>query len=300
MDQLPLWSRFMVRLRLSGPATLPALPGSELRGMLSQGLNLVGAGHPSQQQGPAPFVMVPGWLDRSRAPDKLVSLAAGSEVVAHVLGFGPGARRLAEVSAALAAVGQRPWLGRKEQRTSFTVAVESLVEPGQEGAEPYCAASLWAVGQAEPLFSSLRSRVRYLATFETLALTTNTPLALRVGSHVAESLADARPLVRSLCTRISRLAADHGAADATIPPWNGEPLNVIQDDTRFVRFSRQGRGGRKQPLLGLSGSVALQTPGEALLWRLVLGEQLLVGRWTAFGLGQYRLTGANKMLPCRP
>ncbi len=285
----PLHCRITVSLRLHDRVRLPALPGSELRGLLRQGFAAAGL-PPEPPETPAPFVVVPPWLGPREQPDAEIELPAGASLAFDCVLFGPPSAALGRLVAALEAVAAKPWLGRAPWRTAFSAEVLHALGPAPDGQAASAPRPLFQL--AEP--PAFAARVGWLSQHPRLLLTTTTPLALRRGKGLASGLDDAAALLLSLGARLQELTRAYGADPRLLPlaaPAPAElPLRDWQGDRRT--FVRLGRGGRPLPLEGLDGTVVIEHPTPKALALLVAGEQLLVGRWTAFGLGQYGLAPA--------
>ncbi|MEZ4432147.1 MAG: hypothetical protein R3F65_07005 [bacterium] len=137
--------------------------------------------------------------------------------------------------------------------------------------------------------AALTARFDALAPAEAITLRTLTPLALRDNRTMRGDLHDARPLITSIRHRAARLARDFAPAELAPLALPAAPLVTLADDTRPLRYRREGRAGRYTPIEAITGAACFDRPDPDALATLILGEALCAGRWTAFGAGHYRL-----------
>ncbi len=261
---VPRTWRLSLALTPSEPTRLPALPGSELRGLLRQGLERLGR---LRRGAPSPFTLTPQWLEPDAAPDRLVDWPAGRPMTIDGLWFGTDPDPAALVGAGFNAVGWQPLLGRG-RRARFTSRVErARCDTG----------------------ATIDQRVAELMPSLTLRLRAVTPLALRERGEMRTTLGDGMALLVSVRHRARRLADGFGAAPDEAIADRLDPLTVLADEMVSVRWRRVGRRGRTVPAQGLMGAARIARPAPETLRALVVGELLRVGRWTAFGAGRYTL-----------
>lgn len=263
---VPRLCRLSVIVTPAEPVRLPALPGSELRGLLRQGLERLGR---LADDAPSPFTLTPQWLDPGQPPDRLVDWPAGHDIRMRVLWFGGDPDPAALVGAGFGAVGWQPLLGRG-RRARFVARIER----SHAGAGHLVERRMAELGGP-------------------LTLRALTPMALRERGAMRETLGDGRALLISIRHRAHRLAERFGAAD--VPPLESDrgSLEVLADETARVRWHRLGRQGRRVPAQGWMGSARLAPPTAEVLRALVVGELICAGRWTAFGAGRYALAAAE-------
>lgn len=166
-----------------------------------------------------------------------------------------------------------------------------------EAVQPHLPRPLFTAGQSLDLSGLQPFRLSDLPLPEHFAgshLALITPLRLQKEGRMLQAELPFKPLVASLLRRLSmlhyfhhgqQLALDFGAltaAAASVPPLQGE--------LRWQSLQRwSNRQQQKMQLGGLQGQVTLPEAAEPfgpLLW---LGQFLLAGKNTSFGLGQYRL-----------
>lgn len=248
------------------PCRLPALPGSEVRGLLLQGLTRIGRVRAGD---PPPFTITPRPLDDTAAPDQLIDCPAGTPIELRIIWFGPEPDPAFVISAAFSAIGWEPWLGRG-LRARFTARCTTATPAAAVPAE-------------------LTARRLALGGAPTLTLRTVTPLALRDHRTMRADLTDPRALITTIRHRAARLASEFGALDLTPLALPSVPLATVMDHTSPIRYGRQGRANRCTPIEGIAGVARFARPDTNALRTLVLGEALCAGRWTAFGAGHYQL-----------
>lgn len=269
IDRLAPIPRFAIvtgALHPTEPCRLPALPGSELRGLLLQGLTRIGRIRPGEVP---PFTATPRALDATASPDRLVDCPADRPIELRIIWFGPEPDPALVINAAFGAIGWEPWLGRGLRApflARFTTTTPAVAVP-----------------------AALTARRLALGHASAITLRTVTPLALRDQRTMRGNLTDPRPLITTIRHRAARLAYAFGALDLAPLALPSAPLQTIDDDTRPIRYWRQGRGDRGTPIEGFAGAVRFAQPDSNALRALVLGEALCAGRWTAFGTGHYRL-----------
>lgn len=261
---IPRFATLTGALTPAAPVRLPSLPGSELRGLLTQGLTRIGRLH---DEDPAPFTLTPQWLGDPLPADRLVDWPAGQPIRFRLLWFGADSDPAAVASAGLAAVGWQAFLGRAGRRAHF----ETHVELDQS---------------ADDTLAAIDAGCAALADASGLVLHTVTPLALRNRGEMLRDFGDGTPLLTSIRHRAARLARDFAPSSATPLPL-APPLDVLADDTVPMGYRRSGRGGRFIPMEGIYGAARVACPAPAVVRTLVVGEALRVGRWTAFGSGRY-------------
>lgn len=251
---------------------LPPLPGSEMRGLLLRGLTRIGR---HRDGDPVPFTLTPAWICDPQPADRAVDVQAGEALSFHLLWFGPELDPRPVIEAGFAAVGFEQRLGWGQRRGRFVTRVRM-------------------VRSAERIHEAIDARCVALSSSAELSLRTVTPLALRSRGVMLTSVGDGRALLTSVRHRATRLS-ELFAAGGGPPLYSGtEPLQLIADETRPVRYRRYGRGGRYTVVEGIWGTVCLGRPEEGALRTLVVGEMLRAGRWTAFGTGHYTLAPTDK------
>lgn len=265
---IPRFAILTGELRPLDAIRLPAFPGSELRGLLTQGLAQIGR---VQDTDPPPFTITPAWLAPDAPPDQLVEIPPATPIPLRILWFGTDRDPAITVAAAFAAIGWQPWLGRG-RRSTFTARIEVHIP-------------------APTIAARLSARMTTLADAPTLRLTTITPLALRDHGEMRRDINEGRALLTSIRHRAHRLAEDFGALDHPPLTIDNGPLQVIEEAMTPMTWRRLGRGDRYLPIAAMTGTIRWRPPPPTALAALVVGEAIGAGRWTAFGAGRYRLAG---------
>lgn len=263
---IPRFALITGALHPQAPCRLPALPGSELRGLLTQGLTRIQRHHPDD---PPPFTLTPDWLDPTAAPDHPVDHPADHPIPFRLTWYGPEPDPAPLIAAAFTAIGWQPLLGRGH-RAPFT-ATATTTTP------------------AAAMPAALIARFDALTPAEAITLRTLTPLALRDRGAMRQDLHDARPLITSIRHRATKLAHAFTPTDLAPLPLPATPLVTLADHTHPLRYRREGRAGRYTPIEAITGAARFARPDPDALATLILGEALCAGRWTAFGAGHYHL-----------
>lgn len=265
---IPRFSVLTGAVRLIDPVRLPALPGSELRGLLTQGLVRIGRLRPDAI---SPFTLTPDWPANTR-PDRLIDHPAGEALPFTVLWFDDDPDPAGLIQAAFGAIGWEPLLGRG-RRGRFTAQIERALA-------------------ADALPAAIEARVTALAQSDALTLRALTPLALRERGEMRATLGDGRALLVSIRHRAERLSTRFDPLDAPGLSARCDAVGFRLERTNMVRYRRRGRARQYTPITGLLGEAHLDRPAPATLRALVVGELLRAGRWTAFGAGRYALAPA--------
>jgi len=251
-----------VRLELESPIRLPVYPGSELRGILKQGLQRLGF-WPAQEHLPAPFtISAPRWPG-----------AGWVELPSHLefgIRFFPGLDDALDfLTLALEQIGEHRWLGRG-RRSRFRAKLKQLKGP-------------------EELAEELGARAQALRG-QRLRLRTQSPVALRRGRKGLAGPEAGAQLLKSVNDRCEKLLKQYQRPlSVALSEGAGGDLSISAHQVYWSQLPRRGRGGSRHPLSGWEGWVEYDPPSEAQLNTLIIGEALGAGRWTPYGLGQYRL-----------
>jgi hypothetical protein len=311
---------YHIALQVSGRCRLPAFYGSELRGLLGQGLKARSCVQPTGVSSdcatcppawkrPCPYQRLfeapapPAWPvpEGREAPRPFVlhlsDVSWGGGPREHAagarLGFGLtviGQLDLLAFLSGLIEAGRHRWLGRGP-RSAFVVERVYRLWPDETGllqpgglilAEGTPLALDWPPDPPQ----ALMARVRALGTALQLRLRFLSPLCLRRSQRALDQF-DGTALLEALRDRLGALAvAWDGWAPKEVPHGS-----VSWRDPSFhpVRLVRLGRGGEPQPISGILGEVTLAGELASLLPLLVAGERLQVGRHTAMGLGRYEI-----------
>lgn len=296
---LPATTLLRVTLRLLDRCCLPRFPGSELRGMVGQGLKLASCPavdaarckacppelqsvcayarwfepHRGGGQGdpPRPFALRVPWLPRDPT-----TLPAGSELDLGLQLIGPAAAEPNLFVEALSLAGRRAWLGRGA-RARFEV--EST-----------------AGGPVASLPSGWLRRVEELRSAKTLRIGLLSPLSLRE-SQGTLTWFDPERFLRFAFDRVASLSRCFTAPCSQLPveePGRDPELRVEQVATRSIRIIRMGRRGKQQPMDGIVGDIVLAGRLEPYLPLLVAAERYQVGRHTTSGFGVVQLQGLEQ------
>lgn len=282
--QVPEITRFVVRVTLDDRCTLPAFAGSQLRGILGQGLALIGLAELDEAEDgrdvPSPVLVVPPLSDDGD-PDAIITHEAGAELEFEVVGFGPQIAVLSSVADALAEVGKRNFLGiQGGPRTSFRSRIVAVLGPSEDGSDP----NEWYRPWELSLVPAIETRIDYLSNFDAFELQFRTPVALRLGKGMVSDFSQPAKVFESLAARASLLAANFGAAAEVYAP-NLEGVSMTIDRSLPITLLRL-RGKIIQPMHALTGSAQILLEDPSLTVWLALAEQIGVGRWSKYGLGQ--------------
>jgi hypothetical protein len=299
--------RLELDLRLLDSCVLPGFAGSELRGMLGQGLGTLGRAvdlDDTTHEHPDPFApgrssgggLPPAYALRvdlaGDAGDRPVTWPASARLRVGLELFGPWATAPQRLVDAYTEAGRAGILGRGRDRARFEV--ENVA----------CA----------PLETDwLERRVDELSPANALRLHLLTPISLRVSQRTLSWL-DPDRLLAAIAARARALEATWGPIFEIAPfihssspstagassvelgtsPFDTPPplLRVARTtavSSRAVTYSRLGRQGKRQPLEGVLGEMTFQGHLAPYLPWLALGERIHVGRHASFGFGRYEL-----------
>ncbi len=294
-------SRHELRLDLEGGARLPAFPGSELRGMIGQGLQALACSRPGAEHGacdscpdtargacdhwrhfmepafpaaiadlvgrngPKPYVLrLPFATDR--APDDIALHSAADSIALDLGVFDTSLARQGSLLRALEISGSRKRLGWGP-RCRFTLR-----------------------SPADARTESIRDRLERLRGATCVRLAFRTPLAIRRSQRVltwfdlaAFALALRDRWLSVAATYFGSSSADFDAETGVLEATRG--VRVERAMTRTVRQMRLGRRTRKQPFHGIVGGAELSGDLAAFLPYLAAAEVLQVGLHTTFGYG---------------
>lgn len=158
------------------------------------------------------------------------------------------------------------------------------IVPGRKGFR-----AVWCVREAS--WTRSESTGVPKATTSWVRLTFHTPVRLGPRRALGVRWPD---LIVSLADRASRFARWQGLnVEADLGTWRrlGEGTRFRDEGMRPCAWDRRsgGQGGKKIPMVGLTGKLDIERPGEALMPLLVLGATMHVGGHTALGLGRYEL-----------
>ena len=310
------WATFRLRLQAQQPCRLPDYLGSALRGVFGHAFKsavcLVSHGDCVRcllrARCPYPYVFETfrpdgaEWMTRyDTVPHPYLllppapgdqSLQAGERLEVGFRIFGPAVELLPYFILAWEEMGRR---GLGAGRHPFALEEISWLSPAGQARRIYVPG-----GSLEADPATLLSRFEPEATPPTgpVRLGLETPLRLtRDGRPLTDSLPFDR-LVSSLLRRLSmllyfhqriQLTGDFGAvtrAAAEVP--------VLEQRLAYHGLPRwSNRQQRKMTFDGLSGEI-VYGPEALAFWPLLrLGETLLAGKGTSFGLGRYRLMSAG-------
>lgn len=313
----PPVARFRFRLTALDPIRLPEYAGSAWRGLLGHGLRRTACvtrqpvcdgclllqgcvyarlfetppppdlGQPGFTAMPHPFVLdIDPTLPRQREP--------GQGLILGVTLIGGAIADMPYLIHALGLAGQRG-IGTRHAQFQVDAVEQETVLGSDDWARIYSSDDPTYRGLAPPALIPIPARVPLR-----VRLMLRTPLRIkRDGRFVTPSAFALAELLRHLHTRLHRLARLYGGPPAAFAdPVAGDAqagLNLFAARLRWHDWTRYS--SRQHSLMqmgGLIGEIDIEGPGLAALWpALWLGQWVHVGKGTAFGLGSYRLQGAD-------
>lgn len=248
-----------LRFRLLDTTLLPDFPGGELRSMILKACGetaLGGNAPPSVLCQPRPQSGT-RWSRASR----LRRRAPGHEVDARIAAFGP---RLSPSTLlkSLSAVGRRAILGHGPSQSRFEIVVDDVELMTLEG---------------------------LTETQSSIVLEFISPLALREGHRVRETLPSGHDLLSHVASRARELSRLYGhIGDLELRQPSRLIVNPLSTPPAVIRLPRKGRDGSRMPMTGLVGGASVFTDLDEVHGVLALAQRIGLGRWTAFGFGQVR------------
>ena len=132
-------------------------------------------------------------------------------------------------------------------------------------------------------------------TAREVIFTTRTPLTLRYkGQIVTPQNFSFHVLIRNLLRRLSALSYFHASRELTVDfkafIARAEEVRILSQNLETISFNRySARRKQSMPLKGLWGRVVFSGVLDEFIPFLRLGEQVQVGKNTAFGFGAYQL-----------
>lgn len=321
---LPL-KEFRLELELTDAARLPPWPGTEIRGMILQGLRATlcredqaMACRSCPATGVCAYPALTGELpvrpalralgvDRPPAPwllhwplesfpreERMRLWRPGERIVFHLLLLGPYIEALPHFIHGLAVIGRKPYLGW-QVRGGFVTALAERVwrEGGRERARVVFQDGAPAPGEPPPetLAGRLSQRLEQLADAQALRLEFQTPLRLMLHDKPVDQLTPGLLIERCL-HRMKLLAAVWGEASPASFPEVTPAAEFVSADFRYRPWKRPGRGKQLIPYGGLLGEAVIGAAEPAVKALLAAAEVLHLGRGATLGLGQ---VGVNQL-----
>lgn len=267
--QPALFTRYLVRLRLTAPGRFHFLHGAVLRGLVSRALG------------------------EHELPEGVVPVAAESGSVRFEAGeaYRLGVTLVGEergLAGALLAGLERVGGARVGAAAPPTLGGNFRVELAEELGAPDLAAEVAALAEAPAVTLQFLSPLR---------LERPSQLKVRGAGYLNADCFPPAHFLDRLAARVRRLAP--AAAPAVEPPPVPPAVSAAAEELLWVDLPVPGAPGKRRPytLGGVVGRVRLAgVPAEWLPW-IVLARHLHVGASTGFGFGRFRIVELEEDFP---